>query len=371
MPTKIAIAIMVFLAIAAIVGVNFAGAQVYTPLVQISGLPPGGAVNLSIYLVGLYDFLLSIVGIAAVMMPIIGGMRYITAAGNQAAVSDAKDIITNALAGLLLAILSWIVVAEINPDVLHIKKPGGSFVDTPSADLGSCGTWDFATSVCTCKDGNVLNAFESVGVIDQNTCDFACKTFKHYLLPESNPCIANGASNDANDYNGLCQCIDGEDVKPVNSGTSCNTVCSVPAEAGTYDDGKGPAGEYHGINFVLRIGEDSSSLRKMPDSGFTVVEDVPMVYDFSQTEDCRYRIVEIAIDFDNLFPGPRIADNWCCKFLNPGCNLLSWGQLCDTAGHGRLCDDDNILQMCQTLFLFLQCLYILLIIMEPKECGLV
>ena len=70
MPTKTAIAIMLsFAAMATFVGANFAGAQVYTPLVNIPGLPPTGAVNLSMYLVGLYDFLLSIVGISA----IIGG----------------------------------------------------------------------------------------------------------------------------------------------------------------------------------------------------------------------------------------------------------------------------------------------------------
>ena len=167
MPTKIAIAIVLsFAAMATFVGVDFAGAQVYTPLVHIPGLPPTGAVDLSMYLVGLYDFLLSIVGIAAVMMLIIGGMRYITAAGNQAAVSDAKDIITNALAGLLLAILSWVIVAEINPDVIYIKKPGGDLVNTPSTDLGSCETWDLATSVCTCKDGTVIVGIQAAMVFD-------------------------------------------------------------------------------------------------------------------------------------------------------------------------------------------------------------
>jgi len=71
MPTKTAIAIMLsFAVMATFVGVDFASAQVvHTPLVQIPGLTPTGAVNLSMYLVGLYDFLLSIVEISA----IIGG----------------------------------------------------------------------------------------------------------------------------------------------------------------------------------------------------------------------------------------------------------------------------------------------------------
>ena len=54
---------MVFSAIATVVGVNFAGVQVYA-LAQIPEIPIE-AVDLSMYLVGMYDFLLSIVGIVA------------------------------------------------------------------------------------------------------------------------------------------------------------------------------------------------------------------------------------------------------------------------------------------------------------------
>ncbi len=62
-------------AIGAIACANYAGATEWTPLVRIPGLPATGTVNLSMYLIGLYNFLLSIVGIVAVIMLIIGGMR--------------------------------------------------------------------------------------------------------------------------------------------------------------------------------------------------------------------------------------------------------------------------------------------------------
>ena len=225
---------MMFSAIVIFAGVGFADAQVYTPLVNIPGLPPDTAVNLSMYLVGLYDFLLSVVGIVAVMMLIIGGMRYITAAGNQAAVSDAKDIITNALAGLLLAILSWVIVAEINPDVLYIKKPGGAFVNTDSKDLGSCGTWDSlappATS-CNCIDPFAPLIGNGENVTDQATCDSVCKSLNYCLLPTPKICIEIGSA-DIGEYNydGFCHCIDEADVPPIGPPLgplpdTCNDVC--------------------------------------------------------------------------------------------------------------------------------------------------
>ncbi len=229
---KTAIAMMVFSAIAMVVGVNFAGAQVYTPLVHIPGLPPTGAVNLSMYLVGLYDFLLSIVGIVAVMMLIIGGMRYITAAGNQAAVSDAKDIITNALAGLLLAILSWVIVAEINPDVLYIKKPGAGFSSADGVNWGACGQYDPSLPLpsitnCTCKDGFIM------GSTSHELCDRDCRLQEHCMI-EGAQCFIrediNGphfyalSDNEVLGQDGECYCVLGTNISP-GAGIDCDTTC--------------------------------------------------------------------------------------------------------------------------------------------------
>jgi len=111
--------LMSLLFMVVIFSANFAGAAEWTPLVRIPGLPPTGTVNLSMYLIGLYNFLLSIVGIVAVIMLIIGGMRYITAVGNPTAISDAKDIINSAITGLILALLSWVFISAINKCFLY------------------------------------------------------------------------------------------------------------------------------------------------------------------------------------------------------------------------------------------------------------
>jgi len=49
------------------------------------------------YVVAIYEFLLSIVGIVAMVMIIIGGFRYITSTGNASAMAGAKDMIFSAL----------------------------------------------------------------------------------------------------------------------------------------------------------------------------------------------------------------------------------------------------------------------------------
>lgn len=50
------------------------------------------------------------VGIAAVIMLIIGGFRYITSSGNQETVKAAKNTITYALIGLVIVALAQVIV---------------------------------------------------------------------------------------------------------------------------------------------------------------------------------------------------------------------------------------------------------------------
>jgi len=136
---------------------------VYTPLVQIPGV--GSPKNLSQYLVGLYNFLLSIVGIAAVLMMVIGGFKYLTAAANPSAAGDAKDIIYNAVFGLLLALLTWVIVSTINPDLLVIKRPETGISGSYNP---MCTTSAADAAFCDCVNGS------SVSRGTAGSCEEAC-----------------------------------------------------------------------------------------------------------------------------------------------------------------------------------------------------
>lgn len=76
------------------------------------------------YVVAIYEFLLSLVGIVAMVMIIIGGFRYMTSTGNASAMADAKDMIFSALLGLGLALLSWLILYTINPDFINAPTIG-------------------------------------------------------------------------------------------------------------------------------------------------------------------------------------------------------------------------------------------------------
>lgn len=162
-------------------------ASPYEPLVDIPGM--ADQVTISSYLIGIYNFFLSIVGIVAVLMIILGGMRYISAAGNSSAIGDAKSMIESAISGLLLALLSWLFVSTINPDILYVRQPGltkpnsSALLDNPVNIFGennqSCLAGSSFIGIegnvtdCKCRDGSSVPHDPA----DSN-CNDLCKSAK-------------------------------------------------------------------------------------------------------------------------------------------------------------------------------------------------
>ncbi len=209
----------------------------YAPLVNVPGVKVGA--NLTDYLSGMYNFVISVVGILAMAVIVYGGMRYLTSAGNPAAAEEAKDAITSAIYGLVLAMASWLILNIVNPDMLVLKNPG---VTTP--------------------------------------------TGKYSPMISTNKCVARpGTGTPASP----CYCIDNPDVPvtfiaappPAASG-DCQKACSDPSTPGLSPTG------FHCLKLVTRIGAlpdntniesySSEQLRNMAttltsaDSFYTAVE---------------------------------------------------------------------------------------------------
>jgi len=64
-------------------------------------------------LTNIINWALTLVGLLAVLMLIIGGFRYLTAAGNEEATTKAKNTIIYALIGIVIVILAYAIVATV------------------------------------------------------------------------------------------------------------------------------------------------------------------------------------------------------------------------------------------------------------------
>ncbi len=70
------------------------------------------------YFQWVFSFGISLAGIFAVLMIVIGGIEYVAAYGDPNRISSARNRINQALLGLLLAICAWLILYTINPNFI-------------------------------------------------------------------------------------------------------------------------------------------------------------------------------------------------------------------------------------------------------------
>lgn len=71
----------------------------------------------------LYYFIVSISGFSAFIMLVRGGFMWLSSAGDQGRLSEAKSIITSAILGLIIILASFLILQVINPEltILNIE----------------------------------------------------------------------------------------------------------------------------------------------------------------------------------------------------------------------------------------------------------
>lgn len=106
----------------------------YTPLTILPGTTNSeGQVTIDSYLPGIFNLTIGIAGVLAVLMILIGGVEYITTDAIQGK-SDGKARIQNALWGLILVLVSWILLHTINPKLTVFDLTIKESVSSQSTD---------------------------------------------------------------------------------------------------------------------------------------------------------------------------------------------------------------------------------------------
>ncbi len=80
------------------------------------------------YIGALYKYSLVIIGLLAVIVMMIGGVRWLTAGGSREAISDAMNWIKGGLLGIILAICSYLLLFTINPNLTMLQPLNISYV---------------------------------------------------------------------------------------------------------------------------------------------------------------------------------------------------------------------------------------------------
>lgn len=111
------------------------------------------APTLEALVLALYKFGIWTIGIAGLLMITIGGFMYAASAGNTSQIDTAKGIIKDALIGIVAAMVAYLFLFIINPDLVKInlnltKVSVAKPPTTPAAPMGGVCT---GTSAGCCK----------------------------------------------------------------------------------------------------------------------------------------------------------------------------------------------------------------------------
>ena len=73
------------------------------------------------YIAGIYKYAIGIVGILAAVILMVAGVIWLIAGGNASQITEAKAWITASLTGLIIALCSYTILYQVNPDLLKFK----------------------------------------------------------------------------------------------------------------------------------------------------------------------------------------------------------------------------------------------------------
>jgi len=124
--------------------------------------------GLADYIQSVYNYLIAIVSIVAVVMIMVGGLRYLTAGGNPSAINSAKETILGAIIGLFLTLGSFILLQTVNPALVSLKLPDIKMIRTAKIQQSN------------------ISGGECYTIKDKATCEASCPGCQCHALCETN-----------------------------------------------------------------------------------------------------------------------------------------------------------------------------------------
>ncbi len=136
---------------------------------------------LNTYLEDLYRFTFWTIAIAVVFMLTVGGFMYLTSAGNTSRMESAKTVIFDAILGLILALVAWLFLYVINPDLVNVRLPSISITPataptaptppvTPPTGSPSDANWPSDAAERSALPSNVKVNKANCAVLGQSSC---------------------------------------------------------------------------------------------------------------------------------------------------------------------------------------------------------
>ncbi len=206
----------------------------------------------------LYQYALGIAGTLAVIMIVYGEILYIISAGNTSKQSEARDIITSSIWGIVLLAGAYLILSTINPEIVNLKNP---VVSSPPTSSGGGITPSGTNPPITggLEDQQARSAIEGAGISVKRQCAAG-------EIETENPCVSLGGIKETtvDEIIGLNQQCDSQ------QGGNCDI--SVTAGTGKGHNESGLYSHKNGYKFDLSY-TSGDRLENYIKSNFTPISD--------------------------------------------------------------------------------------------------
>lgn len=115
------------------------------------------------YIAGLQNYAIGIVGVIAVIALMIGGIVWLTAAGNNHRIEEAKKIIGGSVVGVMLVLSAYSILYLVNPSLTILK--GLEVSPISKVDLPELLVAILKADSLTPDQAGILNKLDSEGII--------------------------------------------------------------------------------------------------------------------------------------------------------------------------------------------------------------
>ena len=141
---------------------------------------------IAVYIKAIYNYAMGIVGILAALTLMIGGVIYLTSTGNATRISEAKSWITGSLTGMLIMFTSYVLLNEVNPDLIGFKPVELNIIETEEDYTVQENI--FSLPVGTTDENGWISIPKDSNIIDQTSGDRASQETVEKLLA-ANECM--------------------------------------------------------------------------------------------------------------------------------------------------------------------------------------
>lgn len=228
-----------------------AAALDYVPISDVPGLE-NQSQTFPQYIRNIFLAFIWLVGISSLVMIAIGGFWYMTSAGNTARAGTAKDMITDALVGMILALACWIILNTINPDLTKINLTSLSSSGISSTNTNTSGNSVPPTTGAQGNCGGIKTSGAAPG-----QCELVSAPLNSLL-----DCMAKNGANEGGSVYSITASTVGNDLEKSKACCGSKDRKQCPHAAGTCHHGCGMSdqGYSHAVDYTTAANASDQTL---------------------------------------------------------------------------------------------------------------